>query len=445
MRRSTILKLLFGWALVCIPFAYGFAAGKFNVPPGRFLSGIIFNAADLKWTLQGQPPRGFVRSREARTVIKHRPAEIAPGLTLIAGVGPAKHLGVWLVDTDGRPVHRWDLDWFRVWPDAKHLAPGVIPRKRPGGDIHGLWLSPNGDLTFNYDRLGMVQVDICDRVKWRLPVIAHHDMAVDDQGNFWVNGLTVHDNAKPGLVNYKGPIVEDEVFEVSPDGRLLRRISLFDLFLQNGLQGLLYMGSTDNRSTTMSGEVLHSNAIDVFHADMASGAFEPGDILVSLRNINTLVVFNPDTHEIKRVISGRFIRQHDAEFIDGWTVSAFDNNNLDLPQEKASSRIVEYSVQTRLSRIVFEGTRKTPFYTQLMGKQQRLPGGGLLLSETSMGRALEVNARGELVWEYFNQFGPGVLGVIDEAERISPARLSLEKLNTLKAACPTKAAPPATT
>ena len=50
--------------------------------------------------------------------------------------------------------------------------------------------------------------------------------------------------------------------------------------------------------------------------------------MVSLRNIHAVMVFDPDTLNIKYLSIGKVVRQHDPDFIDGNRISIFDNNNV---------------------------------------------------------------------------------------------------------------------
>ncbi|MEM1368377.1 MAG: arylsulfotransferase family protein [Cyanobacteria bacterium P01_H01_bin.15] len=58
----------------------------------------------------------------------------------------------------------------------------------------------------------------------------------------------------------------------------------------------------------------------------------------------------------------------------------------------------------RSQEIVWEytGTAERPFYSQFRGRQQPLPNGNVLITESTGGRMLEVTREGEIVWEYAN-------------------------------------------
>jgi len=170
---------------------------------------------------------------------------------------------------------------------------------------------------------------------------------------------------------------------------------------------------------------------------MKSDIFKAGDIMLSFRNVSGVIVFDPDTLEIKASTIGRFVHQHDPDFVDGSTITVLDNNNVTSDPRLQSSRIVEYSFKTGRERVLYSGAPGRPFYTDIMGKHQWLANGDLLVTEAMKGRAFEVNPRGQTVWEYRNVAQPGLRGLIDEAQRISPDKLSVERLHQIVAACRT--------
>jgi hypothetical protein len=199
----------------------------------------------------------------------------------------------------------------------------------------------------------------------------------------------------------------------------LEEWSVAELLRENGLGGLLYLGSLENRSTQVCGDLLHLNDVEPFPTRMEGDFFGQGDILVSLRNINTVFVFNRQNRKIKFICTGWFVRQHDPDFIDGNRFSVFDNNNIAPERHSHQSRIVIVSARAKTSLVFFEGVMSAPFYTNIMGKHQWLPNGNLLITESMQGRAFEINRRGKIVWEYVNYVDRGVVGLVEEVQRLS--------------------------
>ena len=55
----------------------------------------------------------------------------------------------------------------------------------------------------------------------------------------------------------------------------------------------------------------------------------------------------------------------------------------------------------------FAGSDEIPFYSESCGTAQRLPNGNTLVTESDGGRAFELTAGGQLVWEFYNPHRAG--------------------------------------
>lgn len=341
-----------------------------------------------------------------------------PGLNLVTSVADNLELSVKIVDMDGREVHAWNVDWFRVWPDADHMPEISKPKTKPGTIIHGAVILGNGDLVYNYESLGLVRLDRDGNVVWRLPYQTHHSVEVDENGNLWVSGKKYHTERDDRFPNRIPPFYEQTILEVTPEGQIIGEWSADELLSENGQEGLLHLGSLGNISTQVSGDTLHLNDVEPFPATMAPDFFAQGDVLVSLRNINTVFVFNRHTRKIKFICTGWFVRQHDTDFIDGNSFSVFDNYNIAPREHGQQSRIVIVSARDKTMKIFFEGGPENQFYTDIGGKHQWLPNGNLLVTESRAGRAFEINPAGKIVWEYVNYVDEGIVGLLNEVQRI---------------------------
>ena len=128
--------------------------------------------------------------------------------------------------------------------------------------------------------------------------------------------------------------------------------------------------------------------------------------MVSLRNINTLLVFDPKSEKIKFYSVGRFLRQHDPDFMPGDKISVLDNRNLFSSDgsESLSSRILEIDVKDGSAKVVLQGKGANNFFTRIMGVHQRLENGNILLASSIEGRVIEYAPDGTIVWYYHNRF-----------------------------------------
>jgi len=338
-----------------------------------------------------------------------------PGLTLITGKGEILKAAV--IDAHGEAVQEWAIDWKTLWPDASHLPPKDIPKRRPGTHVHGAVLMDNGDLVFNFEHLGMMRLNPCNEVVWRLPYRTHHSIHVDRDGNLWASGQRNRSKKVSDYSNYKPPFIEPTIVKISPEGELLLEKSVMRLIIDNGLTGLLYLQGQSSFSTRTSGDTLHLNDVETFDRDDATGAFAAGDVMISLRNINTVLVFDRDW-KLKYHWSGDFVRQHDPDFIDADKVSLFDNHFVGAPPEAQGSRILIRDFAHGTQDTYFEGSPDSSFFSFIMGKHQWLENGDLLIAETTNGRAFELSPDGEIVWEYYHRDEEGKPNLLEQAERL---------------------------
>jgi hypothetical protein len=181
---------------------------------------------------------------------------------------------------------------------------------------------------------------------------------------------------------------------------------------REGLFPLGFEGMSNNTSGDPREDYLHLNDVEPFPLTMKEGFFNKKDVLVSLRNVNTVFVFDRETERIKYITTGMFVWQHDPDFIDGDTFSVYDNNKV-----VGTSRIILVSGKENSMEVYYEGSEKEPFFSEFMGKNQWLPNGNLLVTESLEGRAFEINTKKEIVWEYLNFVGEGNIGLVSEAQR----------------------------
>jgi hypothetical protein len=423
-------------SLLILCFTYGMAAQKYQLFPAPLIHSLVVNAKLAVNELRGDTKSWYYIEAKNRPQVAHYKAdEVQPGLTLITGLGLDRSLVIKAVDFAGQVVHQWNIDWHKIWPDATHIDPEFVPRGQPGTHIHGSRLMDNGDIVFNFENLGLVRLDACGNTVFKAPNFTHHSIDIDQQGNFWVPGQVNHKKKWPQFPNYVPPFKDDLLVKLSDKGQVLQEISMMSVLNDNGYQGLMYLSTIKSRKIQVSGDVYHLNDIEVFPTTLAEGIFKHGDLLVSLRNINTVLVLDPVSLTIRYLTTGKFVRQHDADFIDGNTFSVYDNNNIAAPGHNNSSKIVMISALDNSLTEYISGTEALPFYSMIMGKHQWLRNGNLLIAESMNGRAFEINSQKQLVWEYNNLIAQtDVVGIMEGATRLAP-KFNAEFFSKRLAAC----------
>ena len=418
-QKFSLFSFLF--SALFIAFVVGFIAREFKLFPYQVYAEAIKGFEKIRNSGSQRLPWYYTRAKQPLLNVNNNSGEINPGLTLVTRIGVERQLSADIIDLQGNIIHQWKVDWFKLWPDAKHIPEKDMPREQPGTHIHGAVVMKNGDLIFNFENKGLIRLNRNSEVVWRLPYMTHHSIHRHDDGNLWVSGRKNHNQRISRLPHLYPPFYEDTILIVSPEGKILKEWNVADILQNNGHTGLLYLGTLNNDSTALRGktDIFHLNDVEPFSHRFKEGFFTQGDVLVSLRNINTVFVFNSETDKIKYMSIGQFVRQHDPDFIDGNTFSVFDNNNNNtIKRESRQSRIVVVSAKDNIHEVYFAGSTENPFFTHIMGKHQWLPNKNLLITDSISGRAFEVNQEKEIIWQYINYVDEGVVGIVEQVDRL---------------------------
>ena len=333
-------------------------------------------------------------------------AALAPGLVLVAGDYEPRQTFVRIMERDGTIVHEWRIPWGDIWASGE----GEFPTgRRPASNmyLHGFDLLPDGSIVSNFEHLSTFRMDVCGKVVWKHDNLGHHSAHYDGSDSIWVSAEDYFAKNPTGIPNHDAPFRSWTLQQIALDGEILRTIPVVDIILQNNLDGLLYASNLENARVRVSGDTLHLNDVESFPFDMTPGFFKPGDLAISLRNIHTVMVLDGETLKVKLVSTGEVLRQHDIDFLDGNTVSIFDNRHPPQVFAERGSQIVEIDGPTGETRVALSGKlggEGEPFFTHVMGAHQRLSNGNILIAESDAGRALEFTAAGDLVWRYSNRW-----------------------------------------
>ena len=410
---SYFAKVWFVFSLTVLAFGYGFASHAWELFPKGYVERAWRQGY---WLVQDRsvqdqnPAITFNTPRYDRHGTRiPKPEQVQPGLTLITsswegpdGWNPALRL----FDSQGEMVHEWRLDREKVFQGESFKR--IDPRRQY---IHGSYFLTGGDLVANLTRAGMVKLDACSNILWELKEKTHHSIARKKDGSFWVprnNLKEVPSNDQypggfPGLEEKK--ITTRQIINVSKRGKILERIRVLNIIYRSRLKRYIpkSLGSVKD---SLLADLTHLNDVEPLDPSMSDEypLFQAGDLLVSLRNLDLVFVFNPTTKEVKWHSSDPFIFQHDPDFIgDGW-IGVFDNNyDLSGGELLGGSRIVALQPHTDSVEVKFPTERSEPFYTRVAGKWQLLDNGNLLLAESTQGRVVEVNPSGETVWEWIHE------------------------------------------
>ncbi|MEM7669392.1 MAG: arylsulfotransferase family protein, partial [Pseudomonadota bacterium] len=309
-----VSRLIFILSAVGLLLGYGAASAIYGWFPGAQIGKALKLAERTHADLTHPQPEVNIPGTGPRFQI-HDQTRVAPGATMIVSVGADRLNTARVHAADGTVLHEWRTDWFEIWPDSSGFPKGRRPNRQPGTTLHGVRVLPDASLVFNFEHLSTVRVDACSNVLWKLDNLGHHFVNIDNEGDIWVGAETFH-NRRSTIrhPNHDPRLNENTLQEIAPDGTIRRTISTLDLLFDNDLLGLAFATTQANKSTRVKGDTNHLNDADIFPADMQPGFFKPGDLIVSMRNNNTVLVIDPQTLRVKHRATGMFLRQHDPDF-----------------------------------------------------------------------------------------------------------------------------------
>jgi hypothetical protein len=401
--RKFWLYLPFAWfviAVLCMCFAYGVAVGKWQIFPHNFLNAGWDSLRELRKAPPNKAPHYLHPARyEGAGIVECESEHVSQGVTLISGAWRDMddwHWGVRLIDLDGEVLHEWRMDAEDIWERSPHndyQAQSKVDKTVTY--VHGLLLLPNGDIVFNLEFFSLVRMNSNSEVVWKLPYRTHHSIFEDSEGSYWACGSKWVENNIPEYVGLKPPFIEDMIVKVSPEGVIEREISLLEVIYKSGYDGILRVYHDD---------ILHLNDVEVLSEQIADAfdLFQAGDIMVSMRTINTILVIDGKTERIKWSLTYPFIGQHDPDFTPDGYITVFDNHS-DWEADRfegQGSRIIRIEPSTKKVTTFYGWKENQYFFTFRCGKHQHLPNGNMLITESQAGRVFEITANGEVVWSW---------------------------------------------
>jgi hypothetical protein len=401
MRRLTALALVLA---LCVGFAAGYLvhrqraataiadrAEEFTRMSHADLVGRWREVPDDPWAMGDGVDDGFLafpylagsaRSPATSGVVFRNREKTADGLNLYCSGHAAEAV---LMDMDGKVLHRWARPMSDVWPAHAPERAREYWRR-----VH---LLPDGSLLAIFGGIGIVGIDADSNLLFKAKDGNHHDLSVTDDGRIHVLGRTRRTHPR---MKSPGRIFEDFLITLSPDGEELRRVSILDALLDSPWAALV-------DHTPDIPDFLHTNTVEVLdgtHADRLP-AFRKGNVLLSILRADTVAVLDPEAGRIVWALTGLWRRQHQPTLLDGGRLLVFDN----LAAEGESAVLEVDPVSQEVLWRYQPGPER--LYSETCGSAQRLPNGHTLITESDRGRAIEITADGEVVWEFVSPHRAG--------------------------------------
>lgn len=356
-----------------------------------------------------------------------------PGFLLLARYAPEdSRFVVELVRlADGKVLHRYvpPIDALVRQSDVNsplfdaHLHTGKRYRMQ-----HPL-LMPDGGLAFHGTETPLVRIDACGRLLWKVRGIFHHAIERDAQGNIWA-GITADRTRYPRATDR---FREDGIALVSPDGRLLYRKSLIDIFADNSLSGLW-------AARPYTDDPFHLNDIEPVLTD--GPYWKKGDVFLSLRHLSMVLLYRPATGRVLWWRQHAWFNQHDVVIVGPQTISVFDNHvRTGKPGSfpdwvEGYNQVIYADLGTgAIASPYKDALRKRDVRTIFEGRGTPLPGGDLFVEEANYGRILRLKPDGTIRWRYISADGAGRRFTLAWSRYLDPSRFQSAIGNAIAARC----------
>ena len=255
------------------------------------------------------------------------------------------HVGCLAVEYAGRGEvrHAWPYrpDELERWMGKEDFtadfpyehAPGFSFTKFKHVRVESVSQYANGDLlaVFHFDRThpyggGTARIDRTGKPVWYRPDYSHHRPHLTDGEVALVPGMRrgrpIDTRIIPGQRGARITMScpewrHDLVNVIDPAGRLPQEISVFDAVLESPYALLLLHVDPCNPT--------HVNSVHPLREDAAGAGLEPGDLVVSIRNLHAFAVLDRETHRLKRMVRGGFMMQHSVLHFEGSRFLMLDN------------------------------------------------------------------------------------------------------------------------
>lgn len=303
------------------------------------------------------------------------------------------------------------------------------------GNAAPVMLDDGSLIVFSNGSDGVYRKDLCGKVLWSAPGLYHHSYSVAD-GKIGLLGLPHREitDRDRGELTWN----HSEVINVldAATGRIERSVRLDEIARANApfldpFSWRLWQQDV-NAHGVLEKDLIHLNKIELLPAAMAASypGLPAGAWMLSSRNLNLLVIVDPQTLKILWHAQGHTQAQHDPEFAGNGRILVFNNglaSNTAQPADAANfSSVRQYDFGS--------GEWSEPYnaagvkgFTGHSGELDFGADGSLLLNLTAQGRYLEVSPAGEVLSEFINVRNDGQVYWTKHAQYLTEAQLDIAR------------------
>ena len=241
--------------------------------------------------------------------------------------------------------------------------------------FHHPFIDENGNMIANAGVGPIYKLDLCNNLNWvNSEERYHHSVEVDHDGNYWTPSFFEPYSKTMQKYRKRTGLLDDAITKISSDGKTLYKKSIFDILIEGKIikYNQLYI---DN-------DPFHLNDIQPTLKD--TDHWKKGDLFLSLRNINTIVLYRPSEDKVVKIITGPFFMQHDVDIVSDHEISIFNNNTLYTksgPKTENINILIYNFKNNSFNKIFDESINEIEIKTGAGGLSDFLNDGSILIEE----------------------------------------------------------------
>lgn len=402
MRRvaEVLPFVFFAFGCLALAFGAGVMVAHFEIFPYHQIADSARTARTLWTAWTRRPASEFSSTRINADEVSRRwvmPREtIADGAAFLLTGGrdfylqycPEYGCAAVILGRDGRLIHAYPFRPYEL--KTKRIV--EMPMEQVGFDegrklrITGMAPLEDGTLivvltmidTFPYGG-GIARLDKEGRVLWYRQDYSNHWPQVTDKReildiSYGVDrvpfSFSLRGSPQRYAVGCDEGYYRDVVRVLDLNGAVKEEIPVFDALAKSPYRVLLTTSSAPDGPSKHLCDPLHTNSVSTLGAEFAAKVpgTEPEDLLLSLRNISTIVIMGRHDHRIKHVIRGSFLWQHSVHPLPDGRIILFDD--FGAADRLGTSRVLTIDAVTGQETTIFP-TADTPkdyqTFTRVLG------------------------------------------------------------------------------
>jgi len=339
---------------------------------------------------------GTPNSKESYLLLSRYDGDLQEGVVELVDLTNFEILHTWNPDVDSFNDLVQQVSEFKYLNRDRNNARSQLSHPK---------LIQDGAIFFTLDQL--VKIDACSNLIFQnTHDIFHHSIETDIDGNLWVpsyiypQSLPVEEVGRD--FDGKNYYLDDAIVKLSSDGKILYEKSVSQIFIDNGLEYLLFSVGDGKH---FDRDPIHLN--DIQPVDFDGEYWKKGDVFLSLKHQSMVLLYRPSSNKVIWKGTGPFAHQHDVDILDGHRISTFNNNsksfvNGDVVDGHNEVIIYDFKIN-KFSSYLKDSFVKNDVRTPTQGRSQILTNGDLFVEETDYGRTLYFNSNGSLRWTHVNR------------------------------------------